>query len=88
MVPNQPTLPSVLEPDLDLFRLDVGENWALANKLLTPNRTRLWALMIEPLEGFNLLRCVSDILAIVNRTLFTILAGHCHLQSLQAQLPQ
>lgn len=74
------SIPSVLEPDLDLFGFDIRENWALADKLLAANRTWLWALVIEPLEGFNLLRCVPNILAVVYPW-FTILAGHFHLQS-------
>jgi hypothetical protein len=35
--------------------------------------------MIEPFQGFDLLRRVPDILAIVHDRLLTILAGHFHI---------
>lgn len=46
---KQVAVPSVLEPDFDLLRLDVGENRALANELLATHRTGLWALMVQSL---------------------------------------
>jgi hypothetical protein len=69
-----------LEPNFDLFGLNVGENWALPNELLAANGAGFGAIMIEPFQGFDLLRRVPDILAIVHDRLLTILAGHCHIQ--------
>ena len=58
-------IPSILKPDFNLFRLNVGENRAFPNKLLAANGARFRALMIEPLKGFDLLRCVPDVLSVV-----------------------
>ena len=58
-------IPSVLEPNFDLFGLNVGEDRALADELLAANGAGFGAVMIEPLEGLNLLRCITDILPVV-----------------------
>jgi len=60
-----------------LLRLNVGENRTLTNELLAANGTGFGAVMIKPLEGFNLLRRVTDIFPVI-QSWFTILAGHCH----------
>lgn len=74
-------IPSILKPNFDLFGFNVRENGALPNELLATNGAGFGAVVIEPLQGFDLLRRVADILAIVEvRWLLTILAGHCHLQ--------
>jgi hypothetical protein len=77
-----------LEPNFDLFGLNVGENWALPNELLAANGAGFGTIMIEPFQGFDLLRRVPDILAIVHvNRILTILAGHCHHQNSTSQIP-
>lgn len=56
-------IPSILEPDFDLFGLNVRENRALPNQLLPSQRARLWAFRVDSLQGLNLLWCVPHILA-------------------------
>ena len=48
-------IPSVLEPNFDLLRLDVGENGTLPDKLLAAHGAGLGAVMVEPFESLNLL---------------------------------
>ncbi|RWW75383.1 hypothetical protein BHE74_00016589 [Ensete ventricosum] len=60
-------LPSVLEPDLDLLWLDVGENGTLPYELLPPQGARLRALGVDPLERLHLLRSVPHVLPRVHR---------------------
>lgn len=59
-------IPSILEPNFDLPRLNVRENGTLTYELLTANRTGFRAFMIKPLESFNLLRCITDILSVIH----------------------
>ena len=68
-------LPSVLEPNLDLFGFDVGENGTLSDELLTAKRTWFWTFMVEPLQCFHLFRCVPNVLAVVQCHLAPIFAG-------------
>jgi len=71
-----------------LFGLNVGENGALEYELLAANGTRFGAIVIEPLQGFNLLRCVTDILPVIHSVFATILAGHYfHSSQFKSSLP-
>ena len=54
--------PPVLEPDLDLLRLDVRQDRALPDQLLPPHRRRLRALRVHSLQRLHLLRRVADVL--------------------------
>lgn len=54
---------AILEPDFDLSRLDVAENGAFSNELLSTERARFRALGVNSLESFDLLRRVSHVLA-------------------------
>lgn len=75
-------IPSILKPDFDLLRLDIGENGALSDQLLATNGTGFRTFVIEPLKGFNLLRCVSNVFTVVDTMFVTILAGHSHFKFL------
>lgn len=55
-------IPSILEPDFDLFGLDVGKDGALTNQLLPPHRARLGALRVHSLQCLHLLRRVPHVL--------------------------
>jgi hypothetical protein len=68
-------IPSVLEPNFDLFGLDVGENGALPYKLLAAHGAGFWAVVVEPFERLNLLGRVPHILTVIHSILITILAG-------------
>jgi len=59
-------IPSVLEPNFDLLRLDVGENGTLPDKLLAAHGAWLGAVMVEPFKSLNLLRRVPHILAVIH----------------------
>lgn len=71
-------LPSVLEPNLDLFGFDVGENGALSYELLAAEGTWFGAFMVEPFECFHLFGCIADVLAVVHCHLGPIFAGRTH----------
>ncbi|RRT76348.1 hypothetical protein B296_00018591 [Ensete ventricosum] len=60
-------LPSVLEPDLDLLRLDVGEDRTFPYELLPSQGARLRALAVDPLERLHLLRRVPHVLPRIHR---------------------
>lgn len=85
MKPEFPKMiPAILEPDLDLLGLDVGENGALSNQLLSTQRAGLWALRIDSLERLNLLSCVPYILASIKvptdtpTATLSVLLSHSH----------
>jgi hypothetical protein len=65
MKPRKIVIPAILEPDLDLLGLDVGENGALSDQLLPAQRAGLGALSIDSLERLHLLSRVPHILASV-----------------------
>ena len=67
-----------MEPNLDLFGFDVGENGTLSDELLTAKRTWFWTFMVEPLQCFHLFRCVPNVLAVVQCHLAPIFAGWTH----------
>lgn len=58
--------PSILEPDFDLFRLNVRKNRTLSDKLLTTERSRFGTFMVEPLKRFDLLRRVAYVFTVVH----------------------
>lgn len=62
-------VPSVLEPNLDLLRLNIGENGTLSDELLAAQGTGFGAFMVKPLKCFHLFWCVPHILPVI----------HCHL---------
>lgn len=68
-------VPSILEPNFDLLRFNVREDRTFSDKLLTAHWTWFRTIMIKPLKGFNLLRCIPDILSVIQHHRLTILAG-------------
>lgn len=73
--PSETYVPAVLKPDFDLLRFNVRENGALPNKLLPPQRARLGAFSIDPLESIDLLRGVPHILARIHLLLLLAAAA-------------
>lgn len=71
---NKKSEPSVLEPNFDLFRLDVGENGALPYKLLPAHGAGFGAIMVEPFERLNLLWRVPHVFTVIHCILTAILA--------------
>ncbi|RWW68044.1 hypothetical protein BHE74_00024460 [Ensete ventricosum] len=76
-------LPSVLEPDLDLLRLDVGEDGALPYELLSFQGAGLRALVVDPLERIYLLWSIPHVLPRLHRhrlllALPRLLTAHNH----------
>ncbi|RRT41340.1 hypothetical protein B296_00032903 [Ensete ventricosum] len=76
-------LPSVLEPDLDLLRLDVGEDGALPYELLSLQGAGLRALVVDPLERIYLLWSIPHVLPRLHRhrlllALPRLLTAHNH----------
>jgi hypothetical protein len=61
--------PSILEPDLDLFGLDVCQDGALAQQLLPARGCGLGALSVHPFQRLHLLRRVPHVLARVHPAL-------------------
>ena len=57
-------IPPVLKPDLDLLRLDVGQNGTFTDQLLTPERAWLRTLGVDTLQGLYLLRRVPNVLTV------------------------
>ena len=56
-------VPAVLEPDFDLLGLDIREDRALTDQLLSSQGAGLWALGVDSLQGFHLLGGVPHVLA-------------------------
>jgi hypothetical protein len=59
-MPNT-NLPAVLEPDFDLFGLNVCKDWTILNELLAAYGAWLGTLVVHMLQSLHLLICVSDI---------------------------
>lgn len=57
---------AVLKPDFDLFGLNVAENRTLPNELLPSQGAGLWAFRVDPLQGLNLLWCISHVLTTIH----------------------
>jgi len=60
---SESLLPPILKPNLDLLRLNVGQNRALPNQLLPSQWTRLRAFHINLFQSFNLFSSVPHIFA-------------------------
>jgi hypothetical protein len=54
-------IPAVLEPDFDLFGLNVCKDGTILNELLAAYGAWLGTLMVHMLQSLHLLICVSDI---------------------------
>lgn len=68
--------PAILEPDFDLLGLDVGEDGALSDQLLPPQRAGLGALVVDPLQRLHLLGRVPHVLARVHLPARALLVHH------------
>ena len=59
-------LPSILEPNFDLFRFYVRENRTFPYQLLAAHRAWLRTVMVEPFKCFYLFWCVPNVLSVVH----------------------
>lgn len=62
-------LPAILKPYFDLLGLDVRQNGALSDQLLSSQGAGLGALSIDSFKRVHLLRGVPDILSTVSKVL-------------------
>jgi len=56
-------IPSILKPNFDLLGLDVLQDGALFDQLVTPDGAGFGALMVHPLQGFHLFVGVANVLS-------------------------